>query len=75
MLGIALTTAVTVAVVHQWSTHEQRLSAERRLASVHLTADIEGTNEAFDHDGVHGVWGAQIRIRSGPATVPGIRAG
>ena len=56
-----------MVVVHRWNTHEQRLAAERRLASLHLTAVIEGTNGSFDPDGAHGVWGGQIRIRSGPA--------
>ena len=64
---IALAAASTVVVVHRWNTHEQRLAAERRLASLHLTAVIEGTNGSFDPDGAHGAWGAQVRIRSGPA--------
>ena len=62
---LALIAATTAVVGHLWNTHEQGLAAGRRLASVHLTAVIEGTNGAFDADGVHGVWGAQISIRSG----------
>ena len=61
---LALIAAATAVVVHLWNTHEQRLTAERRLASVHLTAVIEGTDGRFDADGVHGVWGAQIKIFS-----------
>ena len=66
-LLIALAAAATVVVVHRWNTHEQRLAAERRLASLHLTAVIEGTNGSFDPDGAHGAWGAQVRIRTGPS--------
>ena len=64
---LALIAAATAVVVHLWNTHEQRLTAERRLASVHLTAVIEGTDGAFDADRVHGVWGAQVRIDSAEA--------
>lgn len=58
--------AVTVSVVHLWNTHEQRVSTQHRLASLHLTALVEGTTGDVNADGVHGVWGAEVRIRSGP---------
>ena len=64
---LALLAATAAVVVHLWNTHEQRRAAERRLASVHLTAVIEGTDGAFDADRVHGVWGAQVRIDSAEA--------
>lgn len=66
-LLIALLAGVVVVVVHLRSTRQQQQATERRLASLHLTAVIEGTNAAFDDDALHGVWGAGIRIRSGAA--------
>ena len=64
---IALVAAASVVVVHLWNTHEQHLAAQRRLVSVQLTAMIEGTDEAFDPDLMHGAWGTLVSIRSGPA--------
>lgn len=61
---LALIAASTGVAVRLWNSHEERLAAARRLASVHLTAVIEGTDGRFDADGVHGVWGAQIKIFS-----------
>ena len=61
---LAVIAGATAVVVHLWNTHEQRLAAARRLASVHLIAVLEETNGNIDTDGLHGVWGALVRIDS-----------